>query len=108
MSKASERKRMTDTLAGYSLVGVKDAARFLDCSAPQVRRLLRDGVIPSVAVGCVTKIDPLDLAVHVLAGRDGISAEEYWRRHGEATPDLAWQYVARLRKLLNRLAERAA
>lgn len=99
MSRASDRKQMGDALAAYSLVSTTVAARFLDCSPPQVRKLLKAGVLPGVQVGAETKIDPLDLAVHVLAAREKVSREEYWRRHGEATPEHAWRYVARIRKL---------
>ena len=72
MSKASERRAMGQTLAAYSLVGVPVAARFLDCSETQVRKLAAAGILPGVPVGGTTKFDPLDLAVHVLAGREGV------------------------------------
>ena len=91
---------MGQTLAAYSLVGVPVAARFLDCSETQVRKLAAAGILPGVPVGGTTKFDPLDLAVHVLAGREGVSREVYWERHGDATPENARRYVTRIRKLL--------
>lgn len=99
MSRASDRKAMADTLAAYSLVSTKVAARFLDCSAPQVRKLVKDGTLPGIQVGADIKLDPIDLAVHVLAGRERLGREAYWKKHGEATPEHARRYVARIRKL---------
>lgn len=99
MSRASERKVMGEALAAYSLVSAEVAARFLDCSSPTIRRLHREGTLPGIPVGGVTKFDPLTLAVHVLAGEAGLSRDEYLRRHGEAVADLARSYVSRIRRL---------
>lgn len=99
MSRAAERMHMTETLAAYSLVSVKQAAHFLDCSDTQVRKLIKAGVLPAIRVGDMLKLDPIDLAVHVLAEREKVSREAYWARHGEATPEHARRYVARVRKV---------
>jgi excisionase family DNA binding protein len=108
VSRASERQAAGETLAGYSLVSVRVAAGFLDCSEPHLRKLIREGELPGIAVGHLTKIDPLDLAVHVLAAREGVPAAEYWRRHGDATPEHAWRLVARIRRLRALIEGRAA
>lgn len=99
MSKASERKAFGEALAAYSLVGAAVAARFLDCSEPQVRKLYKDGTLPGIRVGAMVKFDPFTLAVHVLAEEAGVSREEYHRRHGAAVAEFARAYVQRIRKL---------
>jgi excisionase family DNA binding protein len=96
MSVATERRAMRDALAGHSLMSIPEAARLLDCSEPVVRRMVEDRIIPSVPVGRQRKLDPIDVAVHILAGREDLSAAEFWRTHGEATPDLARRYVDRI------------
>lgn len=98
MSRAAERQAMSETLAAYSLVSVKQAAHFLDCSDTQVRKLIKAGTLPGVRVGDMVKLDPIDLAVHVLASREGVDREEYWRRHGQQTAEHARMYVTRIRK----------
>jgi hypothetical protein len=90
---------MAETLAAYSLVSAEVAARFLDCSPGQVRKLYRDGTLPGVRVGHALKFDPFTLAVHVLAEEARVSRDEYLRRHGEAAPEHARRYVTRVRKL---------
>lgn len=95
MSRASERKKMGAALAAYSLVGTRVVAAYLDVSEQTAREL----DLPWVRVGHQWKVDPLDLIVHVLAGREGVSAEDYWERHGEAVPEHARRYIARIRKL---------
>lgn len=99
MSIASERKRFREALAGYSLMGIPEVASFLDCSEPVARQMVADEVVPSVKVGKLWKVDPLDVAVYVLASKAGITAEEYWTMHGEATPEHARRLVQRIRKL---------
>lgn len=96
---------MGETLAAYSLVSTKVAAAFLDSTPPTVRKLVRDGVLPGIQVGAEIKLDPMDLAVHVLAARENVDRVTYWQKHGEATPEHARRYVARIRKLQ---AEQAA
>jgi hypothetical protein len=105
MSRASERKAMVETLAGYSLMGVPKLAAFLDCSEAVVRALVDDGVIPSTRVGGRSKVDPMDAAVHLLAGREGLFTSAghpdhaaYWTRHGEATAEHVRRYVTRIRR----------
>lgn len=98
MSEASERKRMREGLAGYSLMGATEVAEFLKVSPPVAREMIRDGDLPSVPVGKHRKVDPIDLAVHVLAGREEITPEEYWKKHGDATPELARRYFRSVRR----------
>jgi hypothetical protein len=100
VSRAQERKAMREALAGYSLMGIPELASFLGCSEDVARGLVDRREIPSVPVGGRQKVDPMDAAVHVLAGREGMSAEEYWDRHGEATADHVRRYVARIRKAI--------
>lgn len=99
MSKASERAAWREALAGYSLMSLPEVARFLNVAEKVVRGMVRGRVLPSVTVGGREKVDPLDLAVHVLAEREGVTAEQYWDRHGEATPEHARRMYARIRKL---------
>jgi|Marorgknorr_s2lv_3_1036020.scaffolds.fasta_scaffold102139_1 hypothetical protein len=56
--------------------------------------MVDDGKIPSFPVGKGKKVDPLDAIVHVLAGKEGVSREEFWRTLGEAVPDLARAHYA--------------
>lgn len=94
MSVSSERKRVRETLAQWSLMTVHEVAAFLGVHEDTARSL----PLPWVQVGRQKKLDPLDLAVHVLAEREGLTAEDYWDRHGEETPAHARRYVTRIRK----------
>lgn len=98
VSKASDRKAMSEVLAAYSLMSVADVAHCLGCSDRHVRTLVRRGVLPGIRVGELTKIDPIDVAVYMLAGRAGMTSAEYWQAHGEATPERARDLVATIRK----------
>lgn len=91
---------MRETLAGYSLMGIPELAAFLGVSDTVARDMVDRGDIPSVPVGGRKKVDPMDAAVHVLAGREGLTATAYWERHGEATADHVRRYVARIRKIM--------
>lgn len=80
MSKASERKAMVRAIKGYSLMGVPECAALLDCTEDVARAI----ELPSVMVGKRRKFDPVDVAVYVLAGKEGIEAAEYWTRYSES------------------------
>lgn len=99
MSVASERKAMREILPAYSLLTIPQLAAFLGCSEDVAREMVDEGVIPSIRVGKRRHVDPIDAVVHVLADREGISAADYWERHGEATADHVRRYVARIRKM---------
>lgn len=99
MSRASERAQVGRALATYSLMGVGTLAAFLGVSHGIAMCLVRDGTIPSVPVGRRRLVDPLDAIVHVLAGREGCTAKEYWEKHGEAVPELARGHYTRIMKL---------
>lgn len=106
MSRASERKAMRSALAGYSLMGVPEVAAFLDCSEATARELVDKQIIPSTRVGGRDKCDPVDVVVHLLAGREGmkrsdgqVDAAAYWLRHGEAVAEHVRRYIGRIRKL---------
>lgn len=99
MSVASERKAMRDLLPTYSLLTIPQFARFLGCSEDTAREMVDDGVVPSVRVGKRRHIDPIDAIVHVLADREGVTAADYWRIHGEATADHARRFIVRVRKV---------
>lgn len=104
MSVATERKSLRDALTGYPLMKVNELATFLRCSEEHVRDLLKTGVIPSTNIGlgqrAEYRVDPLDAAVFHLAQREGISTEDYWERHGEATAEHAQRLVTRILKLV--------
>lgn len=99
MSRASQRKEMATTLAAYSLMSVMDLAAFLGCSEELAKRMVDTGVIPSVPVGKRRKVDPIDAIVHLLAGREGVTTEEYWALHGQAVPELARECYHRIRTM---------
>lgn len=99
MSTSSDRKAMGETLATYSLMSITQIAAFLGCSYPVAKAMIDDETIPSIPVGKSRKVDPIDLIVHELAGREGISRVEYWVRHGEAVAELARTHYVRIRKL---------
>lgn len=100
MSVASERKAMRELLPAYALLSVPELANFLGVGEDLARDMVADGTIPSVPVGKRRQVDPLDAVVHVLAGREGITAAAYWERHGEQTAELARKYIARIRRVL--------
>lgn len=100
MSAAAERKAMREILPAYALMTIPEVARFLGCSEEVARAMVDDRTLPSVQVGQRRHVDPIDVAVHVLAGRDGIDAAAFWERHGEQTAELARKYVARVRRML--------
>lgn len=100
MSRASERAQVGRTLATYSLMGVGQVAACLGCSDVVAMAMVDDGTIPSVPVGRRKMVDPLDLIVHILAGREGCTAKAFWEKHGEAVPELAREHYTRIRKLL--------
>lgn len=83
MSRASERRAMTEAIAGYALMGVPELAALLGCSPDVAHGMIEEGLIPSVTVGARKKIDPVDAGVYVLAGREGCEPPEYWERYGE-------------------------
>lgn len=84
MSRASERKRMIEAMAGYSLMSIPDAAALMGCDEDTMHRFIADGVIPTITVGKRQKVDPIDVAVHVLAEKEGTTSAAYWTRYGEA------------------------
>lgn len=100
MSAASDRKAMRQILPAYSLLTIPQLALFLGCGEDVAREMVDDSTIPSVRVGKRRHVDPIDAAVHVLADREGITAGEYWRIHGEATVDHVKRYVVRIRKMI--------
>ena len=92
---------MCETLAAYSLMGIAEFAELLSVSVPTARQLIDSGAIPSVPVGKTRrKVDPIDAVVHILAGREGLTPTEYWRVHGDQTPEYVRKYIARVRKVL--------
>ena len=97
MSQASERKAMREILAEHALMSVPDLARLLDVSQEVALGIVERGEVHSVPVGRRRKIDPIDAAVYVLAGREGCTTDEYWKRHGKATAERARDYVRSLK-----------
>lgn len=91
---------MAEILPSYAMMTVPQVGLFLGCSEEVAREMVAEGVIPSVVVGQRRHVDPIDVVVHVLAGREGIPASVYWDRHGEATTDHVRRYIARIRKVL--------
>lgn len=104
MSKASDMKRMRDTLTAYPLLRTRHVASFLDCDPDHVRKLAQAGRLPYTDIGLGERteyrFDPLDVVVLHLAEKEGLSPEEFWERHGpEGTPDACSRHMARLRRL---------
>lgn len=83
MSKASERKRMIEAVAGYSLMSVPQAAEVLGIGADKLHEMIDEGEIPAIPVGERSKVDPIDLGVFILAGREGLTPVEYRERYGD-------------------------
>ena len=98
MSVATERHRHGLTLAAYSLVSLKVAAAFLDVKVETVKLMIQEGELPAIPVRKRFKIDPLDLAVLVLASKAGITPREYWSKYGDDTPAHARLYFDHIRK----------
>lgn len=94
MSQASERQAFRETLASHSLLTTREVAQVLQVSPETARR--RD--LPWIRVGSQYRLDPIDLAVHLLAKKQGTTAEALWEEHGEETPAHARRYIARIRK----------
>lgn len=82
MSRASDRKRMIENLAGYSLMGVPQVCAVLDCSEETLKTMVDRKTLRPIMVGKRWKFDPVDVAVYMLAQKDGISSAEYWERYG--------------------------
>lgn len=87
---------MSEHLAAYSLMSPQQVARLLGCSEAVAKEMIDSGIIPSIPVGKRRKVDPVDAIVHLLAGREGVSTEEYWRIHGQAVPELARECYHRI------------
>jgi len=96
MSRASERRAQGETLAAWSLMSIGEAAKHLDCSVDSAKKLPG---FPWVRIGALWKADPLDVAVYVLAQKEGKTPAEFWSEHGEETPAYAGRYFRRLRKM---------
>ena len=100
MSIASERKAMRQLLPQYALLSIPELAKFLGVGEDLARDMVKDGTIPSVPMGKRRHVDPMDAVVHVLAGREGVTAAAYWERHGEATADHVRKYIVRIRRFM--------
>jgi len=93
VSAATERKAMREVLAAFALMSVPEFARFLGVGQEVAHGMVERGEIPSVPVGRRRRIDPIDAAVYVLAGRDGVAFGDFWKLHGEATEEHARRYI---------------
>lgn len=98
MSLAADRAAMRDVLPRYALLSAPEMARVLGCGEDVAREMLETGIVPSVRVGKRRHVDPIDLAVYILAERAGMTAEAYWAQHGDQAVELAKRYVARIRR----------
>lgn len=98
VSLAADRKAMREILPAYALMSVPEVGRFLGVGEDVAREMIDAGVIPSVKVGKRRHVDPIDLAVYVLAERAAMTADAFWAEHGEQAVDLAKRYVARIRR----------
>jgi hypothetical protein len=74
-------------------MSVPEFARFLGVSPDTALGIVERGEVASVPVGRRKRIDPIDAAVFVLAGREGVSFAEFWKVHGEATEERARRYI---------------
>lgn len=99
MSLASERKTMREILPSYALLSIPELGAFLGVGEGVAREMVQAGAIPSVGVGKRRQVDPMDAVVYVLAEREGVTAAEYWRVHGEAVAEHVRRYIARIRRV---------
>ena len=99
MRTSSERRGFSDLIPGHALVGLPTVAKFLDVGRDVVNQLIETGQLRVVMVGKRQKVDPVTLAVFVMAREQGMAPDQYWARHGESTMDHARRYFARLRRL---------
>lgn len=99
MSRDSERLRMTEDLAAYAMMKIRQLADFLNCSYKVAKKMVDDGTIPSVPVGAGKRVDPMVACVHVLAANEGVTPEEFHEIHGEAVPHLVRDYYRAIRVL---------
>ena len=90
---------MVDALTNYPVMSIPELAGFLNRSIGLARELVDDGTIPSFPVGKRKYVDPLDAIVYKLSGKEGVSAEEYWARHGDAVVDHARRYFWQIVRL---------
>jgi hypothetical protein len=97
MSLASERKSFRETLAAWSLLTTAEVAKVLHVSTDTARRL----DLPWIKVGSQYRLDPIDLAVHMLAEKRGATAEALWEEHGDETPRHARSYIRQIRAALD-------
>lgn len=100
MSERTERKEWAEILPRYPLMGIPALAAYFGCHQDTASGMLDENVVPSVRIGKRRFVDPEDVAVYVLSQREGITAREFWERHGEATADHVRRYIGRIRKYL--------
>lgn len=101
MSRESERKRMREAMAAYTLLTTAEVAHIIRRSPETARARMKKGTLKCVRIGGDYLMDPLDLAVHILAEREGVSFEEFWEAHEENDEivDLTRAMIRRWRKL---------
>ena len=102
MSHATDRWGMVRSVPGWSLFGVPRLAKMLGCSHEVAHRMLDDGEIPWLMVGKRKKVDPLHVAIYILAGQENITPVEYWSRYSE---DDLLENVERFYRRARRIAD---
>lgn len=90
MSQSTERKKASDTLASYSLMGVSQLAGFIGCSERKARALMEEW---GAKIGGEWKADPVDVAIRWLALREGMTPERFRHQHGQDAIRRAWEFI---------------
>ena len=96
MSLATERRAACETLAAWTLMSTSEVASFLGVSVDTVKRLKG---FPWAKVGGQYRADPVEVALWVLARREGLSPEDYRASHGEdEATERAIRYLRDIRR----------
>lgn len=101
MSASSQRREMRRVLSEHALMTIPEAAKYLGCSDVTARKMVADGRIPSVQVGEIQKVDPVDLFAYIVAHRAGMTVDQYADANGEdRLVDEARNHFRRVRRFV--------
>ena len=101
MSASSRRREMRKVLSVHSLMTLPEVAAVLGCSDPTLRKMVRAGTLPTVTVGGLEKMDPVDLFAYMVADKAGKTVAEYREDHGdEALSHEANRLYSRVRRFV--------
>ncbi len=71
-----------ETLAGYRLMTVAEVAAFLKIDPEKVVELIDGGRLASMQLGFDQRVDPHDLVLFTVAGRENLTTQELLERYG--------------------------